>query len=298
MKLYKNDYLKTSFYFIAIAVLFSWPIFFAVDAWLFPELMKKGESVIALFLILAGHVLGMFGPAFASIIILKFVLKQKLPLWRWSQLKYYLYSFIFMIAVWLIPAIFGFLFSSFSFQTSLKTFQFVYMFTYIGTVWFASLGEETGWCGFLLTYLSPEIGKTRAVIISGIYRGIWHFPILISPFLYKVIIGELSIFILFLLSIAFIFQLVISNVLFGSFFGYIWFKTNSLPLLGWVHFIFDLARDFSMFFIIGYSESYLGKFGWAILFYGFAYYGLERLMREERILNIFKYIFSKKFREI
>ena len=298
MNLFRSIYFKTSLYFFAIAILFSWPIFFVVDAWIFPNLMKQGDSVTALFVILGGHLLGMFGPAFASTIILKFVLKERLPVWRWSKSKYYLFSFIFIISIWLLPAILGALFSSFSFRTSLKTFQLIYMCTYIGTVWFASIGEETGWCGFLLAYLSPEFGKTRAVIISGIYRGVWHFPILISPFLYKVISGEQSIISLALLSIGFILQLVVSNILFGSLFGYIWFRTNSLPLLGWLHSLFDLARDFSIFFIIGYGGSLFGKFGWAILFYGFAYYCLEIVMREEGIANIFRFLFSKEFREI
>jgi len=240
----------------------------------------------------------MFGPAIASIIISKFILKSKLPAWRWGQSKYYFFGFIFMTSVWLLPAILGFFISSFKFQTSLKTFQLIYMGTYIGTVWFASMGEEIGWSSFILSYLSPQFGKTRALIISGIYRGVWHLPILISPLLYKVIIGEQSILMLLLLSVVFMTQLIISNILFSSLFGYIWFKTNSLPLLGWFHFMFDLVRDFSMFFIIGFGDSFLGKFGWAILFYGFAYYCLEMVMQEEGIKNIFKFIYSKKFIEI
>jgi len=198
-----------------------------------------------------------------------------------------------MTSVWLLPAILGFPISSFELRTSLKPFQWIFLYTYIGTVWFASVAEEMGWSRFLLSTLSPEFGKTRSLIISGIYRGIWHFPILISPYLYKAIMGQQSIIVLFLLSIAFLIQLVISNVLFGALFGYVWFKTNSLPLLGWLHFLFDLARDFSMFFIIGFSDSFFGKFGWAILFYGVAYYCLEKIMREEGITNIFKFLFAK-----
>jgi len=296
MKLLRNIYLRRSIFFIAVAILFSWPIFFVVDAWIFPNLMQDGESVKALFFLLGGHVLGMFGPAIATLIISKFVIKSKLPVWHWSKFKYYLYGFIFMSLIWLLPAALGFIFSSFKFQTSLKTFQLIYMITYIGTAWFASMGEEIGWSSFLLSYLVPQIGKTRAVIISGTYRGIWHFPILISPILYKVIIGEQSVLIILLLSIVFMIQLIISNILFGSFFAYLWFKTKSTPLLGWLHFIFDLTRDFSMFFIIGFSNSILGNFGWAILFYLAAYYCLEMIMRNEGIKNIFKFVYSKEFR--
>ena len=295
MILLKNIQLRHSIYFLTLAILFSWPIFFIVDAWIFPNLMKDGEFTKALFFILGSHVLGMFAPAIASTIVLKIILKSRLPAWKWGRSKHYFYGFIFMSSVWLLPAFLGFFISSFHFQTSIITFQLIYMGVYIGTVWFASMGEEMGWCGFLLSYLSPQFGKTRALIISGIYRGIWHFPILISPLLYKVIIGEQSVFALFLLSLVFILQLIVSNVFFSSLFGYLWYETESIPLLGWFHFLYDLMRDFSMFFIIGFAGSYLGKFGWAILFYGAAYYCLDITMRKEEINNIFKFIFNKKF---
>jgi len=51
-----------------------------------------------------------------------------------------------------------------------------------------------------------------------------------------------------------------------------------------------------MFLIIGFSDSILGKFGWAILFYLAAYYCLEMIMRNEGIKNIFKFVYSKEFR--
>lgn len=291
MKSPQSGFKKNSLLFFAISILFSWPIFFLIDAWVFPNLMKQGESVKALFFIMGGHVLGMFGPSVAGIVILKLILKIKLPSWKWSHAKYYLWGFIFMMSIWLLPAIIGIVISSFKVQTSFKTFQLVFIGIYIATVWFAGMGEEFGWCSFLLSYLSPEIGKTRAMIISGTFRGIWHFPILISPVLYKVIMGEQSVLNLVLFSVLFLAQLIISNILFGSLFGYVWYQTKSLPLIGWLHFIFDLARDFSMFFIIGYGKSVWGKFGWALIFYGFAYHCLEKVMRKEGIVNIFNFRF-------
>ena len=50
MKLFKNIKTKNSFYFFLLSILFSWPIFFVIDAWIFPNLMKQGESERALFL--------------------------------------------------------------------------------------------------------------------------------------------------------------------------------------------------------------------------------------------------------
>lgn len=298
MILPENIYLKHSIYFIVLAILFSWPGFFIIDTWIFPNLMKEGESIKALFFVLGGHVFGMFGPSIAAIILLKFVIKSRFPPWQWGPPKYYVWGSIFMLTTWLLPALTGLLVSSFKIRISIETFQLIYMGIYIGIVWFAGIGEEFGWSSFLLSYLSPEFGKTRTIIISGIYRGIWHFPVLISPVLYKVIIGEQSIFILLLLSIGFIIQLIISNILFSSLFGYLWYKTESTALLGWLHYMFDLVRDFLTFFIIGFGESIFAKFGFAIVFYGVAYYCLDTVMREEGIRNIFRFVLSKEFREI
>ena len=50
------------------------------------------------------------------------------------------------------------------------------------------------------------------------------------------------------------FQLVVSNVLFGAVFGWIWYRTESVPLVGWLHFWFDLVRDVAAMLIVGYAS--------------------------------------------
>lgn len=44
---------------------------------------------------------------------------------------------------------------------------------------FAAVGEEAGWRGYMTPVLSKWLGKTPALILSGIIWGIWHSPLII-----------------------------------------------------------------------------------------------------------------------
>ncbi|GBD91476.1 CAAX amino terminal protease self- immunity [bacterium BMS3Abin04] len=279
------DEFRISLYFIFITILLSWPVLFLIDGWVAPNLMDSGSSIRALFLILLSHAFAMFCPAISSIILMRKINNRSFLKWKWSKLKYYIIALI----IWITPALMGFVFyDSLELRSSIKLFQWIYMISYLVIVYFSSIGEELGWRAVLLTLLTEKFGRTKSTILSGIYRGVWHLPILVSPLLYKVILGETTIFILFLMSIVFLIQLVISNILFGSIFAFTWYKTQSLPLTGWIHYIFDLLRDFIVFFIIGYGTNIFFKFGWAIPFYFIAYYFLLKIAKEENITNLFQ----------
>lgn len=45
---------------------------------------------------------------------------------------------------------------------------------------FLAIGEETGWRGFLLDRLTEEWGLKRAVVVSGIIWGVWHWPVILA----------------------------------------------------------------------------------------------------------------------
>jgi membrane protease YdiL (CAAX protease family) len=48
-----------------------------------------------------------------------------------------------------------------------------------------ALAEEIGWRGYLLPHLLP-LGRTRALLLSGLLQGIWHLPILLlTPFYHE-----------------------------------------------------------------------------------------------------------------
>jgi membrane protease YdiL (CAAX protease family) len=47
---------------------------------------------------------------------------------------------------------------------------------------FLALAEEIGWRGYLLPHL-VALGRTRALLLSGLLHGIWHLPLLLwTPF--------------------------------------------------------------------------------------------------------------------
>jgi hypothetical protein len=97
----------------------------------------------------------------------------------------------------------------------------------------------------------------------------------------KVTSGEQSMTGLFLLAVLFVFQLVISNIFMSALWGYVWFKTKSIPLLGWMHFMFDFGRDLSSFVILGFGSSIWFKFGWGIPFLLLAFLAFQSIARSE-----------------
>lgn len=46
-----------------------------------------------------------------------------------------------------------------------------------------ALAEEIGWRGYLLPHLLP-LGRTRALLLSGLLQGIWHLPIILLTTFY------------------------------------------------------------------------------------------------------------------
>jgi uncharacterized protein len=108
----------------------------------------------------------------------------------------------------------------------------------------ASLGEEIGWRGFLLPNLEA-LGKTKAVVISSMIWALWHTPmILILGFLYgkQMWPGVLLHFV------------TVTGV--GIWMGYVWFKTRSTVLAGFMHSVFN-ANAYGVWTIIFVSNNKL-----------------------------------------
>lgn len=78
-------------------------------------------------------------------------------------------------------------------------------------------GEEIGWRGYLLPHLLP-LGRTRALLLSGLLHGIWHLPILLLTPFYHASGDRLTVAALFLLSTTFG----------GVFFGYLRLTSQSV----------------------------------------------------------------------
>lgn len=242
--------------FIIISFAFSWPIFFVVDAWWLPKLAAAGETRQAHVVALFGHMLAMLGPSVGALVAFRLVHKTPLPPLRMGRLHHYLWAALAMLFVMGVPAVLGL-----SFGKSIHGFQELDQLTLIllGVTltlgWVAAMGEEAGWCMYLLTVLHKKWGKTRAIIFSGIVRGLWHWPVLVGVFIYQAIHGEMAIGELALRSFGIAIQLMISNIFFGALFGWLWYKTESLPLVGWMHICYDFVRDASFVLLVGYQTS-------------------------------------------
>ena len=80
-----------------------------------------------------------------------------------------------------------------------------------------ALGEEVGWRGYLLPHLLP-LGRTRALLMSGLLHGIWHLPLLLwTPFYHSS--GDRW-------SVTFLFLLTLTAA--GVFYGYLRLTSNSV----------------------------------------------------------------------
>jgi membrane protease YdiL (CAAX protease family) len=191
----------------------------------------------------------MFVPAIAAIITQKWVVKKplkelgfKLGSWKMYAKVYGLILLVFILnyaITWVFILKPDFTLQNFMTQYGIKTglpmpaWQMILVFTFVTLITaplfnlIPSLGEEIGWRGFLLPTLEP-LGQTRAMIISGVIWALWHTPmILILGFGYgaQAWPGVILHFIL------------VTSL--GIWMGFIWFKTRSTILAGFIHAVFN-----------------------------------------------------------
>ena len=281
------------FWFYSMTIIFSWTLFFITDAWLIP---KYSNTTFSKLIALYGHMLAMMGPMFASIIMLEYFQKNNLLTINWSNKKYYIYTIYIILIIWVIPGLMLLFFDrDLTAKMIYNNYDIIFIVSYLLFGWFVGVGEEYGWSGYILTELSDKFVKSKAVVISGILRGLWHLPVIIIPLILKVSAGEKSFLELFLLTPVFAIQLIVSNIFFSALFGFVWYKTNSIPLLGWMHFLFDLGRDFTILFVVGFSSSFWFKFGWSVPFIVLAYLAFNKIAKEDGYSNILEIFYRKSY---
>jgi len=283
--------------FFGLACVLSWPILFVVDAWLTPAYIDHGNDSAAATAQVFGHMLGMLGPAAAAIAMWRRNPGLPRPSWRWSRPRFYAIAGFAALALFLAPASMGLMFGdSLSVRTDIDTYRWVVLASGFTLLWIAGMGEEVGWTAYLLPRLAPRLGRSGALLLTGAIRGIWHWPVLIGPVIYDVMSGESSVLRLRLLSVGFAFQLAVSNaVMFGGVFGRIWFKTESMPLLGWTHQWFDQTRAIMLIMIIGFGDSVWATFA-TFLLVPAGYVALVSVAREEGI-TLSKWGWPRRSRE-
>jgi membrane protease YdiL (CAAX protease family) len=250
----KRDSVRAVILFALICFLFSWPIFFCADAWLAPMFTERGNLAAANYCVLFGHMLAMLGPAVAALIMWRFYHKESPPLWKWSRPKYYLWIVLAMLAFWALPGLIGFILGD-KVISPIENYVWISIASMLVFGWISGMGEETGWCAYLLPRLSPTAGKGRALVVSGVIRGLWHWPVLVIPVMLQVIHGEHTPLQLVGAGIVIAVQLIFTNILFGMIFGWIWYRSESIPLVGWLHYWYDLVRDVAILLLVGYGDS-------------------------------------------
>lgn len=95
-----------------------------------------------------------------------------------------------------------------------------------------ALAEEIGWRGYLLPHLLP-LGRTRALLFSGLLQGIWHLPILLLTPFYHESGDRWLVATLFLLS----------TTVGGVFFGYLRLTSTSVWPAALGHGAFNMFRS-------------------------------------------------------
>ncbi len=268
--------------FSLIAFLYSWPIFFVVDAWLVPRFLERHEFGAGVLTALFGHMIAMAGPGLAAIVLWRWLHHEPMPRWKWGRFRHYVLAAAAMLALWTVPGLVGLAtVETFHFRSPIEPFACVVIASSFSIGWLAGLGEETGWTAYLLPRLAPHVGKGRALIVAGAIRGLWHWPVLVGPLIWQVISGEKSLLLVLGLSAVIAFQLIVSNGLFGALFGWVWYKTESLPLMGWLHQWFNTTRDMTSLLVVGFGASLWFKMLWGIPFYLVAGVVLMQVARGE-----------------
>lgn len=165
-----------------------------------PELIPNTGITLAVVLLSSGY---MWGPAIANILTRMVTGTGWKDLYLRPQIKS---QWRYLLAGWFLPgilSIFGALIfflvfprlydSNLSFlneqlaamgaENQFSPMQFALLQTFIALIisaplnTLATFGEEFGWRAFLLPELLP-LGKRKALIISSVIWGIWHWPII------------------------------------------------------------------------------------------------------------------------
>lgn len=252
--------------FALLAFSFSWAIFLALDVWFIPTFAPRFDAAHLAVLAMFGHFWGMAGPALAALVMWRRLNDAPRPVWKWSRASYYAWVAAALLIWRGVSLAAGALAAphDFQFRNSFESYQWALLVGALTLGWFAGMGEELGWCAYLLPRLTPAFGKIGAVMISGIVRGLWHLPVVVAPLLVVAWKGEMNLDALAANVLLVAFALMLSNILFGAAMGWLWFKTESVPLLGWTHQCFDVARDFGTLLVIGAANNDTTMLVWSV----------------------------------
>jgi membrane protease YdiL (CAAX protease family) len=224
---------KALAWFLALAVLFSWPLFLA------PLLIPGLEPASAPLAVQGLWALGMWGPGLAAILTITLVMKRpfaSLNLNRLGPKRFYVWALCIFPALALAGGLFTLLFGIARLDTGLSGIReamasaaggaavpvelivviqiaiAVLLAPFINVLF--ALGEEIGWRGFLLPQLMP-LGQWKAILLSGVVWGLWHAPVIVQGHNYP---GY---------PVAGIFMMVVLCLLLTAIFSWLYLNTRS-----------------------------------------------------------------------
>lgn len=258
--------IQHTLFFALLAFSFSWAIFLALDVWFIPTFASRLNAAHLAVMAMFGHFLGMAGPALAALVMWRCLNDAPRPVWKWSRASYYVWIAAALLVWRGVSLAAGMLAApnDFQFRASFESYQWALLVGALTLGWFAGMGEELGWCAYLLPRLTPAFGKIGAMVISGIVRGLWHLPVVVAPLLLVTWKGEMTLDTFGANVLLVAFALALSNILFGAAMSWLWFKAESVPLVGWAHQCFDVARDFGLLLVISAASSDATTLVWSV----------------------------------
>ncbi len=268
--------------FALLAMAFSWPVLLAVDGWLLPRAAGRLDAAALAAAGLLGHLLAMAGPAVAALLLWRRQPGSVRPAFRWGRPADYLWLALALLALrggsLLIGALAGA--GMWPWRSPFEPGVAVILAGSLTLGWLGGLGEEVGWCAYLLPRLTPAFGRVGAVVIAGIIRGFWHLPLLLMPLAAAVGRGELAPAQAASSALAAALALALSNILFGAALGWLWFRRQSMALVGWAHQWHDLARDAGLVLAVGAASSPATALAWSLAIHALGLAALWSLRRE------------------
>jgi membrane protease YdiL (CAAX protease family) len=134
------------------------------------------------------HIVGMFGPMLAAILMRLFISREGLrgSLGLRRPWRYYLLALLvpilFLSAISLVAVLAGI--AQFSTPEEEMPANILLLFALLLILEIiVAFGEEYGWRGYLLPRLLP-LGEIRASLILGVVWSLWHLPVLLAGVLY------------------------------------------------------------------------------------------------------------------
>lgn len=255
---------KSLTWFTIIAFAFSWPLFLA--PLLFPDIEPASrQGTMTAFFASA-----MWGPGIAAIVVTLVVEKKPFKSLRLNTLgpkRFYAWAWflppVLIILSGLLTVLLGTgeLDTGFTFmkqqmeQTStqlpistgavvaIQILQALILGPLINLIF--AMGEEIGWRGFLLPRLMP-LGQWWALILSGMFWGIWHAPAIAQGYNYPdhPILG--------------IFLMTVFCILLGIIFGWLSLNTRSPWVAGIAHGSLNAWAGMPYLFLIPGFDTALG----------------------------------------